>query len=199
MVEKAENGKQTTKALRTKLAQSVRHFFEQGVLQKRRKQQTWPDVGANSRSWGLTAPFQLWTHMQLLLASAANSSKPKTDASLNENDSPLFFYSIRHPSFNPNEAVRCTGETFLMKLVERVQSLDGPFGCILKELCRQKPDMQTLEDSAGDSVLMKFLRNCSDDPHFKTSQETLDVIRFLLNNGADPNCPPHTLAYATIV
>ena len=115
-------------------------------------------------------------------------------------DNPAFGVNQRWSYKNETGAQRYLGdrqkETLTIYCAHYVQSLTDEYSEALKILCSAGADLNLCEVTESDSTLMKLLRSSNMNRNFKADLEILNLIKFLLENGSDPNRPPHTLAFA---
>ena len=77
-----------------------------------------------------------------------------------------------------------------------MQTLDDNSGQALQILCDSQVNLNISEVKESGTTLMRFLRKANCCRHFKATQTVMDILEYMLAHGADPNKPPHTLAYA---
>ena len=113
---------------------------------------------------------------------------------------------IKNPKFNVNQrwsnntgregAADRHKETLAIYCANDIQKLTDEYGMALTLLCNAGADLNICERKESDSTLLRFLKRSNINRHFKAGSESLDILTFLLNRGANPNKPPHTLAFA---
>ena len=88
-----------------------------------------------------------------------------------------------------------SGLTALMKVANMAQSKSDAYGQIMQILL-QRPDIDInkLNPRYNSHALFYLLSELAHE--FSSSSEELDVLKLLLNHGADPNVPAHLLARA---
>ena len=87
-------------------------------------------------------------------------------------------------------------ETLAIHCANDIQNLTDNYGEALKLLCNAGANLDICEHKESDSALLRFLKRSNMNRHFTASAEELDIVTFLLSKGANPNEPPHTLAFA---